>query len=85
MSAPQLSDQEFKEIDTNIRSGKHVPADQRAAHEKALIERTLGVAISSKIIELKSGRKVNRESEGLLFHSEIDFKRRSSLNVSQAN
>jgi hypothetical protein len=61
MSAPQLSDHEFKEIDSNLRSGKHVPADQRAAHEKALIERTLGVTLSSEIIKLnQDGKLIDR-------------------------
>ena len=58
MAAPQLSDQEFQQIDVNLRSGKHVPADQRAAHEKALIERTLGVALSDEIIKLNENGKL---------------------------
>jgi hypothetical protein len=58
MSAPQLSDQQFKEIDVMIRSGKHVPADQRAAHEKAVIERTLKVTLSAEIIKLNQDGKL---------------------------
>ena len=58
MAAPQLSDEEFQQIDVNLRSGKHVPAAQRAAHEKALIERTLGVALSAEIIKLNENGKL---------------------------
>jgi hypothetical protein len=58
MNARHLSNSEFDEINYNIRRGNHVPQEQRIEHEKAYLERSLGVKLSPEIIELNRNNKL---------------------------
>jgi Origin of replication binding protein len=58
INAPRLSDEEFVAVHNRLRKGEHVPRGQRFAHEKGLLERSLGTTLSPQIIQLNERGKL---------------------------